>query len=94
VKNYLLRIIRRIIGVNETYVRLERIEKLLFHKSKVNGQSQLDILSPHEGVRASIKLSSDDSWFNFNFNGVQTVWPSETLKTMVHCLFLSEGGRS
>ncbi len=43
-KNYLLRIIRRIIGVNETYVRLERIEKLLCDEFKVTNKSQLEIL--------------------------------------------------
>jgi len=76
--------IRRAVGTERISVRLERIEREL-HIGAVDTAS-----SNYEGVKLAILSASTESFIRCELNGSIAWLPTDTIRTMIHCLRVVE----
>lgn len=87
-------LVRRALGTKQIFERLDRIEHAL-NAGDTPQSMQTDTLvrdpdSVTKGVRLAITTSDPSSYFKCEFNG-EIVWvPTDTLRTMIHCLSASD----
>jgi FkbM family methyltransferase len=90
IKRKLVHLVRRVNGTNQIIGSLADLKKYLEESSPrdeiSNAKTDFD---PSVILRNVILASDSTSYFNCNLNGFSCWLPTETLRTMIHCVTLS-----
>ena len=90
VKRKLVNIVRRLSGTNQIIDSLADLREYLEESSpKDEISSAKTDFDPSVILRKIILASDSNSYFNCNLNGFPCWLPTETLRTMIHCVTLS-----